>query len=119
MTERVLYESSFTIGITSFNLDDTRGWLRVNRWSGRVEKARLYYRNTGLMAVEATRDDGDALLTTAWREDGSVWHQVPPRTRTLPQSPPWLWGVTDQTAPSIPAWMKDDERWQAALDAQK
>ena len=26
---------------------------------------------------------------------------------------PWLWGVTDQTEPSMPEWMKDDEKWQA------
>ena len=34
------------------------------------------------------------------------------------RSPPWLWNVTDQTAPSMPAWMKDDEQWQRVLDAQ-
>ena len=28
-------------------------------------------------------------------------------------------GATDQTEPTMPAWMKDDAKWQAALDAQE
>ena len=35
------------------------------------------------------------------------------------EGPPWLWGVTDQTEPSMPEWMKDDAKWQVALDAQR
>ena len=27
-------------------------------------------------------------------------------------------GMCVETAPSMPAWMKDDEQWQRALDAQ-
>ncbi len=32
--------------------------------------------------------------------------------------PPWLWGVTDQTEPTMPAWMKDDEKWAKAREGQ-
>ena len=39
--------------------------------------------------------------------------------KQLKTKSPWLWGVTDQTAPSMPAWMKDDKQWQATLDAQE
>ena len=48
--------------------------------------------------------------TAAIQRDGTV-------IRCL--APPWRWGVTDQTEPTMPAWMKDDAKWQAALDAQK
>ena len=34
------------------------------------------------------------------------------------RAPPWWWDVTDQTEPSMPEWMKDDEQWQATLDAE-
>ena len=52
MTERIVHEVSedekLPVGSNAvFSLnDDTRGWLRVNRWSGRLEKAKAYYRDT-------------------------------------------------------------------------
>ena len=65
-----------------------------------------------------------------WDFDGKVRHQrwyvdedgevlLSQEEGRLKFTPPWLWGVTDQTAPTMPAWMKDDAKWQAALDAQK
>ena len=77
---------------------------------------------SGLKAVEGivfkTSTHG-----TQWRSDGTVQVQSVISRKmggddSVIQSPPWLWNVTDQTAPSIPAWMKDDELWQRALDAQ-
>ncbi len=55
---------------------------------------------------------------TYWLPDGTVTAQ---RDRELGETlePPWLWGVTDQTEPSAPAWILDDAQWQAALDAQE
>ena len=46
----------------------------------------------------------------------------PPTNFHMPNSKytaPWWWGVTDQTAPSAPAWILDDKQWHAALDAQE
>ena len=52
-----------------------------------------------------------------WKLDGTVVYQRGADGEKR-RAPPWLWGVTDQTEPTMPAWMKDDEKWQAALDAQ-
>ena len=68
---------------------------------------------------------GECVRVTKWRTSGSVLIQirlVDDNGESIPKetnrAPPWLWGVTDQTHPTMPAWMKDDEQWQAALDAQ-
>ncbi len=60
--------------------------------------------------------------STLYNLDGTVCNQLRRlslgHNLELKATPPWLWNVTDQTTPSIPAWMKDDEQWQRALDAQ-
>ena len=72
-------------------------------------------------------NDESCWETTEWHPDGSVRHQrrlffdesgetVREQAR---ESPPWWWGVTDQTEPTMPEWMKDDAKWQEALDSQR
>ena len=57
---------------------------------------------------------------TEWSERGKVVRQYrQPGGARFPlrqTSPPWLWGVTDQSEPTMPAWMKDDEKWAKALE---
>ena len=96
-----------------------------NRWS-RGKRIVGYYVGSGYKAYEYDVDrTGQGFDTvTAWHPDGIVQHQEErgagqPGWTGWTDSPPWLRGVTDQTAPSMPAWMKDDAKWQAALDAQE
>ncbi len=99
-----------------------RGWRYTSRWSQRDLGGALYYLDSGFKAVEW---DGNRRFS-AWNPDGTLaaQSQDPPMSSgisapwELKYSPPWWWNVTDQTTPSIPAWMKDDEQWQRALDAQ-
>ncbi len=59
---------------------------------------------------------------TSWNADGTVNRQAFRSADGLEEerdSPPWLWAVTDQTEPTMPAWMKDDAKWQATLAAQE
>ena len=102
--------------------------LRFHRWTG-IPLTRSpwsvgrvgWYRSTGFKAWQ----NGERGRTT-WYPDGTLRLQFawpgsreyrfsPPSTQSLP----WWWGVTDQTAPSAPAWVLADEQWQAALDAQE
>ena len=105
-----------------------RGWYRIGRWSGRETRdgrAVTWFVSTGYRASETFFAGGFGRIgrTTIWKPSGSVQHQIgPTQWPGVPgwrTSPPWLWGVTDETEPSIPAWILDDERWQAALDAQR
>ena len=82
----------------------------------------FWFVETGWIAhVEENRDDAPR-SESDWNVDGTVHSQVTNDSKgnlVERRSPPWLWGVTDQTEPSIPAWVKDDALWQAALDAQE
>ena len=79
----------------------------------------------GFLGVEGWFEDGIPIRQTAWDAEGRVTIQVEwtgkggSSNQRYISRPPWLWGVTDQTEPTIPAWMKDDAQWQAALDAQE
>ncbi len=72
--------------------------------------------NTGYKSDDAIFDNGEVQLTQ-FAPDGSVLRQLWRHEARF--SPPWLWGVTDQTDPSAPAWILDDALWQTALDAQE
>ena len=102
MLERVPLH--FTLGN-----DHLVGWQSVKRWgenAGELHGRVLWYKSGGLKAVEA--EDSDEYLTvTGWYKDGAVEFQMrghlpdDVETRT---SPPWLWGVKNQTEPSAPSW---------------
>ncbi len=109
-----------------------RGWHTVSRWTGDDLGFRLFFVENGWLRAEGTGDDPFERVTN-WNMDGEVVHQayavdydggVWTRSRRIVvtsmggKGPPWLWGVSDQTAPTMPAWMKDNAKWQAALDAQ-
>ena len=115
-------------------------WNEGHRVRGRVQVRRgthmlhgrfvTYFLETGLKSAEAEWRNDMLWRATSWNLDGKVKHQGWNRqlennpdladntTAEYKLSPPWWWNATDQTAPSMPAWMKDDEQWQRALDAQ-
>ncbi len=105
-----------------------RGVKRVTRWGdpGQLHGPKVaWHVETGFLAHEEEHSFGRLIRATFWHPHGKVFFQLPeqPTKQVEPysanDSPPWLWNVTDQTAPSMPAWMKDDEQWQRALDAQE
>ena len=121
MTKREYHESVWLKGTDSeFR---ARGWVSVQRWTALVGYGPMvfYYVDSGMVYIRVW-SSGDGLRETVWSPDGTVAEQAQESAHGDVVSrnfPPWLWGVTDQTSPSIPAWMKDDAKWQAALDAQE
>ncbi len=98
-----------------------RGFVVRYRWSGDLAPGVScgWYLANGLKAWEDEwTETGQRIRRTVWQVDGTVWYQDLGLVNTR-RSPPWLWGVTDQTSPTMPDWMKDDAQWQAALDAQE
>ena len=80
----------------------------------------LWYVKSGFKAIEYPA--GRKSCGTEWSPDGTVLLQVYRNAQGRGQvksNPPWLWGVTDQTEPTIPEWMKDDELWAKALEEAK
>ena len=100
-----------------------RGWKTVLRWSGEAHgRMVLFDPRTGWKVIERRFAYGEQLEISSW-DGGSVAMQVwlddsgtRPYGYYSRRSPPWLWGATDETAPSIPEWMKDDEKWAKALE---
>ncbi len=100
-----------------------RSYAIVKRWRDfPPERTVEFYEKTGFKSMEVEWRAAPFRWTT-WNVDGSVAEQNQADIDGHPiihrDSPPWLWGVTDQTEPTMPAWMKDDAQWQAALDAQE
>ncbi len=115
MTKRQYYEIFYMGG-------RERGYQAVwGRWGRQPGVAhgwgRSYNVDSGVLRGESYHENGLLLRETSWFHDGEVIHQLDEAKSRW--APPWLWGVTDHTAPSMPEWMKDDELWQAALDAQE
>ncbi len=99
-----------------------RGWRVVEQWDRNKQLGRVFFWPNGFKMQELELRDSGERRYTQWRPDGTVERQAISYQGTMPnnkEAPPWLWGVTDQTEPTMPAWMKDDEKWQAALDAQE
>ena len=97
--------------------------LKRNRWTGRHSDGGVaWFRSTGFRAYEIGEEG-----VTRWNPDGTLYVQQKLgdpvkllRTRDpFTIRPPWWWDMTDQTAPSAPAWILDDAKWQAALDAHQ
>ena len=103
-----------------------RGWETWGRWGKAAQRRVVFHARTGFKANESSCES-DGVHETWWRVDGRVLSQssvdvVPTGQKVTffrKTSPPWRWGVADQTAPSMPEWMKDDAKWQAALYAQE
>ncbi len=133
-------ETPFVMQEFGLNL---RGIKRVTRWGdpGYLHGTTVtWHVETGFLRSEEAHSFGRLLRATVWYADGRVNYQIaeqmekqtdpysvkrePPRAvnqytaMRIRREPPWLWNVTDQTAPSMPTWRKDDEQWQRALDAQ-
>ncbi len=125
---------------TYYGQSGQRGWHRGYRWSDprwprSYGHAILWWEDSGFKQWEIFVRDGD-LCVTSWNSDGSVAGQSieaqrgpdPEATKTPPwwwgltkqrqYSAPWLWGVTEQTEPTMPEWMKDDEKWAKAVADQ-
>ena len=100
------------------DLRGQRGYYTVGRWHGqRYGPMEFWWVKSGFKCVEQLYIESGVLgRHTAWRLDGTV--ELQNGRDGVRKSPPWWWNTTDQTAPSMPAWMKDDEQWQRALDEQ-
>ncbi len=103
-----------------------RGWEILGRSGKGAQRRVVFHARTGFKVKEGSYES-DGIHETWWRVDGRVLSQssvdvVPTGQKVTffrKTSPPWRWGVADQTAPSMPEWMKDDAKWQAALYAQE
>ena len=129
MTHRAYFESRRSMISFFFSSRGpiVRGWKEGPRWStagwpgSSHVRGISWYIDSGFKAEQIFVRDGK-LCMTKWKPDGSVRRQdigIQAGKDQSQDSPPWLWGVTDQTTPTMPAWMKDDAQWQAALDAQE
>ena len=84
------------------------GFAHLSRLSGEPDGPQLVWHvRTGMIAAAAELDDGLYRLTL-WDTEGRVLQQAEGpygNTPTVARAPPWLWGVTDQEAPSAP-WLE-------------
>ncbi len=85
----------------------TRGWKTVKRWTDPpVPHGKIvhYYVQTGMKFFEGESLPGSiASYLTLWNLDGTVKLQLNSLTEKK-TTPPWWWGVKDQTKPSAPWW---------------
>ncbi len=110
----------------SFKLEgsEIRGWDSMSRFEIGSAQTNLGHLGTGLFWYTASgflfsrREDSanGRIRATFWHEDGTVEKQMGTEISGRKTAPPWLWGVTDQTEPTMPEWMKDDEKWAEALE---
>ena len=99
-----------TVGLTVEEWDGGTivGWYAVRRWEpGDVAHGKqvFFFRESGLKAHEGVWQRGWPFKFTSWNSDGSVKEQYSLQGRR--ESPPWLWGVTDQTEPTAPWWEEE------------
>ena len=96
--------------------------MQVKRWNkkDRHGPTERWYVENGLKASVVIYRNNLPLQATVWHSDGRVHFQEEfgPEGGLGPGrfTPPWLWGITDQAAPSMPEWMKDDKQWAKALE---
>jgi len=91
------------------------GWGYREWWKSESTESQawtLFDSKTGFQVFESNwyHDPGEKKLTI-WDADGTVIRQVDGYRRRV--SPPWLWGKTDQLAPSAP-WLRlgiDSDEW--------
>ena len=98
--------------------------MMVNRWTHASPRWPIvyYYLDTGCKAIEK-HEEGEFLKETYWNYDGSVRAQILSQIvdkegvavgkvalgKINKRTPPWLWGVKDQTEPSAPWWHEKDK----------
>jgi len=92
-----------------------RGLTLVNRWTKEPIGEVSYFVGNGIKHSVSRVDNGKVTEQTFWNHDGTVLSQhrnfdengvlIP--GSELRTSPPWLWGVTDQTEPTAPWWGKE------------
>ena len=73
-----------------------------------------WYTQTGLLSERCELLSGRA---TCWNPDGTIEVQFNVKSRDRRESPPWLWGMTDQTEPTAP-WIIEGlsfEEWWASI----
>ena len=98
----------------------TRGWQRKDRWTDLIHLEERFRVSTGFKTLSWS-NKSDLYVTTGWRMNGRLvgqWRIVGTGGNSMFEErtmPPW-WGVTNQTEPSMPEWMKDDEKWAKALE---
>ena len=99
----------------SWNEQFVRGFFTVKRWQPSPiyhGTCRVWFVNTGYLFLEAEYEDGVCLRRTRYLPDGrvasqSLNHSKTPLTEEARDSPPWWWGVRDQTSPSDPQWIAE------------
>ena len=103
--------------------EEVRGFFSVRSSdSGELLHGRrvYWYVSSGFVARKEMYRNGARVRLTEYRPDGTVLRQVrpgsdPKRAEEHRTSAPWSWGVTGQTKPSMPAWMRDDVAWRRAV----
>ena len=74
-------------------------------------KSTCYYLENGMVAAENWNDDGSisCFNKTLWGFDGNVFLQtrITEDGFEYRHSPPWWWGVHDQTEPKDPVWIAE------------
>ena len=109
------YRLSFGGVSTPPQPEDTRRGICVrNRWTHQRRFETFWWAHNGFLATKHEYDGEELIRTTHWNADGSMHTEHWDEDGDLS-----IRGVPDQTAPSMPEWMKDDAKWQAALDAQE
>lgn len=82
-----------------------RGWRDHDRQSGEMLRKHYWWLRTGMKCEEL-----DERGSAHWNPDGSV------NDRPTRRAGAKRWEVTAQLEPSMPEWMKDQERWRRALE---
>ncbi len=92
-----------------------RGWTIANRWTGLMRESVDYYVETGFIAT-VREWVGSGIRVTYYTPEGVVSGQeiydaqsLRDRRLAATPSPPWWWGVKDQTEPTAPWWNEKDK----------
>ena len=81
-----------------------KGWVTVLRGHLLVYHGEsvVWYVENGMKAWEVFHEHDRIVFSTNWDFHGRVTLQI--LHGTFRRTPPWLWGVTDQTEPTAPWW---------------
>ena len=91
------------------------GFKSINRWT-KTEHGRLVFFDleSGRQVQEQVWSKGSCIRITKWSPRGTLYMQSRTRNEfgeTIPAetttSPPWWWGVENQTEPTAPWWGKE------------